>query len=75
MYYIRETKRPEYTIITIVDDAGNYHQYNEAVDHNEKVFKFGDEIKMSIFEMGWQSVEDFLKNRMKGCKTAERIDK
>ena len=59
MKYQREINHSGiYRNITIIDDDGNYEQFNE----------FGDGTRMgcfrtTLYEMGWGSVKEFLKEK------------
>lgn len=64
----------KYKTVVTVDEAGNYHQYNETEDINGEMVRF-TEYKKSIFEMGWKSLTDFLKGRMPEYKVIEMEEK
>ncbi len=66
MKYQRIENRNGYQNITIVDDSGNYEQFNKWGDG-----KTTHHFKTTLQKMGWGSVKEFLreKNRFKKVVT------
>ena len=60
-----------YNTFKTVDENGNFKQWNEVKSNTGKIVKF-NEIKKTIFEMGWKTLNDFLKSgAMSGYKVME----
>ncbi len=58
--YIRIEDRGEYRNITTVDSEGNYCQRCVYGENDEHVLS---EVRMTLKEMGWKSLAEFLKGR------------
>lgn len=59
MKYQREIDYPgRYRNITIIDDEGNYEQFNEWYDGIRMGY-----YRTTLYEMGWHSVKEFLKEK------------
>jgi len=65
--YQRTQSRGSYKNITIVDDAGNYEQYNEFSDGMKMGY-----IKTTLQKMGWMDTKEFLKHK-KGFEICETV--
>lgn len=68
MLYTKRIQRNGYVEVKTVDENGNFHLYHETKNVKGETVKFSEH-RDTIFKMGWHSVEEFLKERMKGYKT------
>ena len=59
MKYQREINHSGiYRNITIIDDEGNYEQFNEWGDGTRTCY-----FRTKLYKMGWSSVKEFLKEK------------
>ena len=59
MLYVRQDKRDGYTIITEIDESGNYRQRCEAKNKKGEKIVF-NKYETTVFLMGWSSVKDLI---------------